>query len=276
MLTAGYAQRGTAESKTHVTFLPAASAVGSAAGLYSIDLPRKVELHLSPVDEETAGLELGLPAIRFERNVRKQWGEIDFSALPAREAFDYQAVHAFHHILQDWCRLGWLWEIAYFAQRHAETPSLWSPIHDDPNSTSCVREIKALVLSLGLRLFEPALSASVEADLARNMRGSVAMWIAHFGIKGALEQFARGKSSLFLYREFVGSEAGWDAIRNRRLFPIHRPNRVPNAVTSGKVTSARSYAKQVTYLIRRLLHHTARGMDYAWESHRWNRVRKST
>ena len=90
-------------------------------------------------------------------------------------------------------------------------------------------EVVALVISLAARLFHAALPAPIKDQILGAMRGQIALWVNHYGLRSALDNFSENKYALFLYREFVRDEAAWRQIRRTSLLPLHRPNRVAGA-----------------------------------------------
>jgi len=107
------------------------------------------------------------------------------------------------------------------------------------------------------------------------VRAPVALWLERYGLSAALNNFADNKYSLFLYREFVHEEKAWREILRRRLLPFHRPNRIAGtAVPVASVSLPRRW-KQAWYFVSRMIHHSVSGAGYAWESARWQRLRRT-
>jgi len=273
----GYILKPDPDTQVHLTFVlrhgvPRQSI--SAVGLYAPALPRKVELHLSPWDEAASHIPLSVPAGTLDRKVRRMWRGMSFDSLGELDTFVFQMIHAFQHILHNWCRLGWLREIAYFLERRSTDRQFWNSLDDYLGSDGLLKEVVALVVSLAARLFHATLSPPVERQMRGAMRRPVALWVEHYGLSSALNNFSENKYSLFLYREFVREEAYWQEIRRCRLLPLHRPNRIADAAPAAPFVLLPESWKQGWYVVQRLIHHTVSGAGYAWESARWQRMRR--
>ncbi len=274
---AGYVRKPDHGTQNEVTFappnLPSRLSL-SPAGLYATNFPRKVELHRSPWDEATFRIPLRLPERPLDRKVRRVWQGLSFYSLREEDAFVFQALHAFQHILHHWCRLGWLLEIAYFLQRRSRDVAFWKNLSAHLEATGPLMAVVAVVISLAAGLFHATLPAPIQDHIPGAMRGPVALWVEHYGLPSALDNFSENKSALFLYREFVRDEAAWRQIRRSRLLPLHRPNRVAGAVAPATAAMLPGNWKQGWYVVHRLIHHSVSGVGYVWESARWKRLRR--
>ncbi|MGA2984376.1 MAG: nucleotidyltransferase family protein [Terriglobia bacterium] len=274
---AGYAGKTEHGGQPHLTF--ALRNLSSPlpylpGGLYAATLPRKVELRLNPWDEEAFGICLGVPERPLDRRVRRTWHGLRFYSLGEEDAFVFQALHTFQHILHDWCRLGWILEIAHFLQSRSTDSSFWKRLYAHLEGNEPLTEVVALVILLAARVFHAALPALLNDQILGAMRGQMAIWVERYGLRSALDNFSDNKYALFLYREYVRDEAVWRQIRRARLLPLHRPNRVAGAAASATSVLLPASWKQGWYIVQRLIHHSVRGADYAWESARWDRLRR--
>jgi hypothetical protein len=102
---------------------------------------------------------------------------------------------------------------------------------------------------------------------------AMALWVDHYGLSSALENFSQDKFTLFLYREFVRHEEAWQKIRTSHLLPLHRPPRVAGTATPAICAPFPERGKQLWYSLGRLIHHSMAGAGYAWESAHWERTR---
>jgi hypothetical protein len=245
-------------------------------GVYAASLPRKVELHLKLWDEDAFRISLRLPERPLDRRLRRTWQGLHFYALAEEDAFVFQTLHAFQHILHNWCRLGWLREIAYFIEQRSTDASFWKKLCGRLEGNERLAEIVALVISLATGLFHAALPAPIKDELLGAMRGPIALWVEHYGLGSALDNFSENKYALFLYREFARDEAAWRQIRRTRLLPLHRPNRVAGAAAPAASVPLPASWRQGWYVAERLIHHLVNGSGYAWESARWDRLRRET
>jgi len=274
---AGYVRKADPGTRIHLTFVPRdfpRRLPLSRGGLYAATLPRKVELHLSPWDEDALGISLNVRERPWGRKVRRSWQGLTFYSPEEQDAFVFQAVHAFQHILHNWCRLGWLLEIAYFLESRSTDSSFWEKLYADLEAHAALREVVALATSLAAPLFRAESPASIKDQVPGAMRRQVALWVDHYGLRAALDNFSEDKCSLFLYREFVRDEKAWQKIQKSRLLPLHRPNRLAGSVMPATSAPLPESWKQAWYVVRRLIHHSVRGAGYAWESARWDRLRR--
>jgi hypothetical protein len=247
----------------------------SPGGVYAATLPRKVELHLKLWDEDAFHISPRVPERPLDRRSQRTWQGLRFYALAEEDAFVFQALHTFQHILHNWCRLGWLWEIAYFIEHRSTDAPFWEKLCNRLDSNEPLKEVVALVTSLAARLFRAALPSAIKDQTLDAMRGQIALWVDRYGLGSALDNFSENKYALFLYREFVRDEAAWRQIRRARLLPLHRPNRVAGAAASATPVLLPPSWRQGWYMAQRLIHHVVKGAGYVWESARWDRLRSN-
>lgn len=274
---AGYVRRPDHGRQQEVTFAPSnfpSRFSKSVPSLYSATLPRKVELHLRPWDEEAFGISLRVPDRALDRKVLRTWQGLSFNSLGEEDAFVFQTLHTFQHILHNWCRLGWLLEIAYFLQHRSTHASFWKRLCAFLEANESLTEVVALVISLAAGLFHAPLPAPIKDQVLGAMRGQIALWVNQYGLRSALDNFSENKYALFLYREFVRDEAAWRQIRSTRLLPRHRPNRPAGAIAPATIALLPANLKQGWYVMHRLVHHMVSGVGYVWESGRWERLRR--
>jgi hypothetical protein len=248
----------------------------SSDGLYTANLARKVELHLRLWDEDASRIPLKVPERPLTRKVRRTWEGLSFYTLGEEDAFVFQALHVFQHILHNWCRLGWLLEIARFLETRSADVTFWKNLHAHLETNAPAAEVVALVTSLAATLFRAPLPAAIRDPLPGAMRGRVSLWVEQYGVRSALDNFSQNKYSLFLYREFVRDESAWRQIRRARLLPLHRPNRAAGAATPAGSRQSSGGRKQGWYVVQRLIHHAVSGAGYVWESARWERLRRQS
>jgi hypothetical protein len=275
--TAGYIRKPHQDAKHHVIFLPPAFHSGPRsfpAGYYSVSLPRMVELHLRLWDDEAFHIPLKTPAAPLNRALRRDSHGLAFYSLAEEDALVFHALHTFQHILHNWCRLGWLWEIAYFLEHRKLDTSFWLKFGDHVDGNGPLAEVMAMVFTLATGLFHATLPVQLKDQIPNAMRGQIALWIQRYGLRSALDNFSDNKYALFLYREFVHDKAVWRQIQRSRLLPLHRPNRVANAAQLPSRRSLPAICKQLLYVAHRLIHHSVSGVRYAWESARWRRLRR--
>lgn len=255
--------------------------------LYSADFPRTVELHSTLWDSDELKIRLDLPddwlARRQARTLTadqlgmegsEQIGScLRFSALCEEDELLFQLLHAFRHLLQDWCRLASLLDIAWFIEHRSADEAFWRRFLDQVQSRPALREISGVVLAVSEHLFGATLPRAVASETTDRLSNPVALWVRRYGCRSALDNFSSNKFSLLLHREFVPDPATWRTIQRHRLLPFHRPNRA--ACTPSHSTGARLLAKwnQGIYVCRRLRHHTLSAVRYGLEWLKWRQMR---
>jgi hypothetical protein len=241
--------------------------------LYSATLHRAVELHTRLWEPETLRIPLWLPDDFLARKRLRNWQGLRFYSLSEEDELVFQALHAFRHILECWCRLYSFLEIAYFLEHRRADSVFWRQFGERIRMSPLLSEMVGVVFSLAAGLFGAAIPDAIDAEVIRTMRDSLGLWVNRYGYDSALANFAGNKYNLLLYREFVPDDATWREIRRRRLFPLHRPTRAGQASTPGVSSRLAAGWKQGSYVARRLLHHLIAAVQYAFESIEWERIR---
>ncbi len=255
--------------------------------LYSAGFPRTVELHdgLWAPDELKIPLELPEAPLAFRRlrhihrlqvdsGVRSELEPaVSFYSLCEEDELVFQILHAFRHILSNWCRLCSFLEIAYFVKDRSQDAAFWERFCERTRGCGAMRDMAGVVFALAERLFGAETPSAVAADTIQGLRTSLVLWVQAYGSDSALANFSDNKFSLFLHREFIKDEALWREVRRSRLFPLQRPSRA--AEPSSPRLSSRLLAawKQGIYTGRRLRHHLVAAARYGIESRRWERAR---
>ncbi|MGO8792936.1 MAG: nucleotidyltransferase family protein [Terriglobia bacterium] len=275
---AGYVRKSYPGRQHHDTFklqnLPSRLAI-LPRGLYTAALPRRLELHVSLWDEEVFRIPLRVPQCPLERKSRRTWQGLSFYSLGEDDEFAFQALHTFRHILYNWCRLGWLLDLAYFLERRAMDSFFWRRVSAQIEVNEPLAGAVALVTLLARHIFHSPLPPPIEGQILAAMRARVSLWVDRYGLRSALDNFAENKYTLFLYQEFARDEGTWRQIRRSRLLPLHRPPRVTEAATPGNSRLLPGSWRQVWYVVQRLIHHSLTGPGYVWESARWERIKAS-
>jgi hypothetical protein len=252
--------------------------------LYSETFPRTVELHEQFWNPEELKIRLHFRGDFLARRQSRQLtaeqlgiedprpSHLRFWALCEEDELLFQLLHAFRHVLQDWCRLASLLDIAWFVQRRSSDTGFWERFLERVRPCPRLCQIAGVVLSLSAQLFRPLLPEVVVAEITTGMRNSIALWIDRYGFESALANFSHDKFSLLLHREFIADVATWQTIERRRLFPLHRPNRAAAASTPTLQARVAASWKQSVYVARRLRHHVLGAAHYHLERRRWDRT----
>lgn len=239
---------------------------------YSAGLPRSVELHLKLWDPDEEKIPLSMPEDLLARSSTHTRAGLGFPVLSDEDMLLFAALHAFRHILHNWCRLSVLLEIAHFLQGRRENELFWLRFKARVDQHLRLRQITGVIFTLAARLFNsPYPPRGIEPSWFC-LTSELELWIARYGKESALQNFSSDKLSLLLFQQFVADRAGWREIRNRRLFPLHGSHCLRPTQTGHRRPSTLEVCGQAAPILRRLLFHLRTALRYAWEIPKWERL----
>lgn len=268
---AGYRPKVSREGY-HIAYMPPASEEHSAPGplgLYSARLQRSVELHIRLWEnaEERIDIPLGDD---FMNRLRDRLGlGLAYPALSDEDGLIFQVLHAFRHVLRNWCRLSVFLEISHFLNQRAADSVFWRQYQDRIANLRWVPEVSTLVFNLTRVLFGSSVPAEFNPRVDPKFSAIAGAWIDLYGMPGAFANFRGNKNSLFLHREFVADRSIWAEIRRRRLFPFRRPHQLPEVLFYHGPSGLRRRLAQHLHGLRRLKFHALSAVRYACEYPRW-------
>ncbi len=238
---------------------------------YARGLPRAVELHTrlwEAADEriDIPGFESALNRVR-----RRQWGGEFFPALDDTDALVFQTLHAFRHILRNWCRLSIFLEIARFLERRAADLDFWERYRSRVENQPWLPQVSGVVLSLASNLFSVPLPEPARPMTSETLTPAMSRWIERYGGKSALGNFQGNKYSLFLHREFIKDAAAWREVRRRRLWPLAQVRRALVLRPSGTSSFCKAAWMQGIHVARRVSFHLTAAIGYALAWPFWSR-----
>jgi hypothetical protein len=274
---AGY-KRKNSESEHPIVYYRPEPDVRFAAdfmGLYSPRLGRSIELHLSLWESSEDRIEIDLTKDLFARAVRRRWQDFEYLSLNDEDALVFQVLHAFRHVLQNWCRLSVFLEIAYFLNQRSSDSLFWSRFTARIDNLRWVPEATIVVFGLAELLFGACIPEKIKARFSSASFAALALWIERYGRTSALANFRNNKYSLFLHREFVEDPVAWAGIRRQRLFPTHRPHRPPVVVFQRGFSRWEKLRIEALHALRRLKFHAISAFGYAWEYPKWSHCRRT-
>jgi hypothetical protein len=248
----------------------------TSTAFYSSKLERSVEVHIRLWESEEDKINIQLPGDLFERSVRRQWGGFSFVALSDEDCLLFQVLHAFRHILRNWCRLSIFLEISYFLNQRFSDSAFWARFADRIENVRWAPEATAIVFGLCEHLFGASIPTRIQPSLTTSLSPALKVWNKRYGQRSALSNFRDDKSSLFLYREFVDDASAWSKIWHRRLFPVRRPHKPPSIVFQRGFSYTGRLWIEGMHAIRRLKFHSLSGIWYAFEYPRWMLLRRSS
>ena len=274
---AGY-KRKNSESEHPIVYYRPEPNIRFAAdfmGLYSQGLGRSIELHLSLWESSEDRIEIALTKDLFARAVRRRWQDFEYLSLNDEDALVFQVLHAFRHVLRNWCRLSVFLEIAYFLNRRSSDSLFWSRFTARIDNLCWVPEATMVVFGLAELLFGACIPEKIKAQFSSVSFAALALWIERYGRPSALANFRNNKYSLFLHREFVEDPAAWAGIRRQRLFPTRRPHRPPMVVFQRGFSRWEELRIVALHALSRLKFHAISAFGYAWEYPKWLRCRRT-
>jgi hypothetical protein len=241
-------------------------------GFYSASLARGVELHTKLWEYDADGVRVETPPDVLERRQPAAWEGLSFPALDGTDALLFQVLHAFHHLLDHWCRLSCFLEIARFLDRRHADSDFWERFRARVQPLGYAPEVTGLVLAMAGSLFDAPLPREVSRWAAPPP--AVSLWVQHYGLDWALAPFPGSKLSLFVHAAFVEDAHTWRRIRRARLFPWHRPAQVVGAgdPAVSPVAAWKSRAEQWRFVLGRARFHFGALCEYGRHLRRWNRM----
>jgi hypothetical protein len=246
----------------------------TAESLYSDRFDRSVELHLRLWEEEEEKIRVNLPDDFLDRKQLRQWEDFRYTALADEDCLLFQVLHAFKHILRNWCRLSIFLEVAFFLRSNVSNALFWERFTDRIEKVRWGPEASFIVFSLAEKLFGASVPPLLRRRLETPRSPALGLWIERYGLRAALSNFHGDKYSLFLHQEFVENPSEWSAIRRRRLFPMHRPNRPPAVVFQRGFSRIGRLWMENIHALGRILFHGVAGIRYLCEYPRWLLLRR--
>lgn len=246
----------------------------NSEALYSTRLARSIEVHRTLWEETEDCIRIHLPEDFLDRSQRRHWQGITFMALCDEDCLLFQVLHAFKHILRNWCRLSTFLEIAHFLDRRQADSDFWQTFVSRIEAVRWAREAAFIVFTLTEKLFGARVPAQLQNALRSPLSPALNLWIERYGLHSAVSNFHDDKCSLFLHREFVESHSEWASICRRRLFPLRRPHRPPAVVFQRGFSNIGRVWMEKAHAFRRLRFHGLAGLRYALEYPRWAVLRR--
>jgi hypothetical protein len=274
---AGYQRKQGADGESTIDYRrpdPALRFTTSSEGLYSARLGRSIELHLQLWEEAEDKVRVTLPGDFLQRRQLRHWGDLQLIALSDEDCLLFQILHAFRHILRNWCRLSIFLEIACFLERNVSNAGFWERFARRIGECRWAAEASFVVFTLAEQLFGGPVPPILRPALRTQLSPTLNLWIERYGRRSALSNFRGDKSSLFLHREFVDSPAEWAAVRSRRLFPLQRPHKPPAIIFQRGFSKIGRVWMENVHALRRLGFHGFAGIRYAAEYPRWEMLRR--
>lgn len=272
----GYIPKITGESYQTIYVRPVPEAIPSRplARLYSAGLERPVELHIALWDPAEEKINIPLPEDFLNRLQKRTWQGFEYLALSDEDVLIFQVLHAFRHILHNWCRLSTFLEVSHFLWRRASDTDFWLRFRDRSANLRWVPEASAAVFRIAQNLFGGRIPTNLNPQLDPKFSRVLDLWIKRYGMPGALANFRNSKNSLFLHREFVIDRSAWADVWRRRLFPLRRPHHLPKVLANHQAHCVGKKWTQCLHGLQRIQFHAFSTACFAWEYPRWQLLRR--
>ena len=238
---------------------------------YTAGFKRLVVLQHRMWNADYSKVNVSPPADVLKRLRIANWQNVSFPVLADEDALILSVLDTFEHILNYWCKLSWLFEIAYLLQGRSADSTFWQRFYDRIEHCGKLPEIAGAVFLLALRFFRLEAPPAVRLRLS-DLPCSLRIWVDHYGWEWASAKYPGSKLCLFLHRELIQNQAAWREVRRRRLFPIQRWH--GSAEADGSKLPARLDARRSgwSHVLRRAKFHGVTTSQYAWEVPRWKRL----
>jgi hypothetical protein len=276
---AGYVPLVEPKKSYSITYAQATHPYGLVSCLddmYSTRLPREIELHSELWEGDRERIDVTLPDDLLTRGKLRSWRGLKFPALSDEDALIFHVLHLLKHLLGNWCRLSSLFEIAYFLNRQASDMAFWERLRGRTEGRGRLQQIIGVVFALAAGVFGVAIPPGLSLWTTQALTPSMALWVDHYGIDLALQNFSRNKFCLLLHRELVQDLEGWKHVRRRRVFLLERPARVAEAPTPTLSLRLRATCTQLGYVFGLLRFHLPATLGYWFELPRWKRMLRRT
>ena len=269
--TTGLRRRNSNEESPSAALFAADAFDCSAQGeeWYGPRIPRRVELHFRLWAHDREAIHLQTPNDALERKIYATRVGMRFPVLADEDALIFQCLHAFHHILDYWCRPSCFLEIARFLNGRSADKGFWSSIRSRIDGHQHLHEIAAFVFRLASGLFQASIPAGFALDETSRRSRALDLWVRRYGLDWCLACFPGSKLSLFVHREFVDNRE-WSKVLRDRLLPVHRPAVVAEARSPDLRSNLRVAWQQCWFGMARVRHHVAGLAAYTWNLRGWH------
>jgi hypothetical protein len=244
----------------------------SAEDWYSAGLPRKVELHLSLWEYERDAICVDEPQDVLQWTRQARWEGLSFPVLADDDVLIFQCLHAFHHILDCWCRPSCFLEIARCMVRRETDRRFWAAVESRIDGGKCLSDILRFVFRLAADLFGAPIPARSSLAGASRRSRAIDLWVQRYGIGWCLARFPGSKLSLLVHREFVEEPAAWSEVCRGRLLPFHRPASVAEPREPNLKSNWTAKWRQGRFVMARARYHIAGLAIYSWHISGWKRT----
>lgn len=257
--------RLTVEEADTLEFKPPEDRLPSITDLYKPRRQQGVEVHFG---SPTGKVDLGEDCLA--RTYSDGGPGFGFPRLSEPDMFFSLVFHVYRHLLSEWIRLSWFYELGFCLQRRASDADFWCAVLARVDSDQDTARALALVLAFSKHAFSSTpLPEGVTEICSKYLSRSPQLWVDNYGPEMLLSDFPGNKLYLLLMREISAEQKNWRAISRKRLVPFHSPARV---------LYGNSWAEQIRHIpgntrygLSRARFHAREGFRYLNEQWRWKR-----
>lgn len=262
--------RLTSEGTNTLEFKPKENRIPDIADLYKPRTQQPVEVHFPSPTRMT-----GLGEDSLDRIVWIDRFGLTFPRLSEADMFFSLIFHLYGHLLSEWIRLSWFYELACYLKRHTSNDSFLYEISQRAAADPLAAKALALVLAFSIQAFSRSLPEPLAALCRTNLGESTQLWVLNYGAEMLLSDFPGNKLYLLLLRELSAEPKDWQEVSRKRLLPFHTPGRALHGSSWGE--QVRHIPGNTRYGLSRVKFHAREGFRYLQEQWRWKRrIAKAT
>lgn len=192
-----------------------------------------------------------------------------FPRLNESDQFFSLIFHLYRHLLSEWVRLSWFYELQWFVRHHASDFGFWCAVLDRAKADPETARALTLVAAFSRQAFSESLPEPLGEFCSTNLSKSARLWILNYGREILFSDFPGNKLYLLLLQEISAKRNDWRDISQKRLLPLHTPAR---ALYGNRWAEQLAHIPGNTrYGLSRAKFHAREGFRYLKEQWRWKR-----
>lgn len=256
--------RLTSEQADTLEFKPPEEQLPDIADLYKPRKQQAVEVHFA-----TPKHKLDLQEVCLDRLIWVSRSGVSVPCLAEQDMFYSVIFHLYRHLLSEWVRLSWFYELEFFLQNRAPDLSFWREVLGRAEADQQTAQALALVMAFSKQAFSGVIPDSLVEFCQGKLNKSAQLWILHYGRELLFSDFPGNKLYLLLLRELKPNPNGRHDIHRERLLPFHAPARALHG--NSWVERIRYIPGNTSYGLSRAQFHAREGFRYLKEQWRWKR-----
>lgn len=254
--------RLTSDEADTLEFKPPEDHLPDIADLYKPRKQQAVEVHFG---SQARNLDLGEECMNRLVWVNRMGAH--YPALGEPDRFFSVVFHLYRHLLSEWVRLSWFYELGWCLRRRAHDASFWTAVLERAEADHDIARALSVVMAFSKQGFSGSVPEHLGAVCSKSLTKSVQLWIAHYGPEMLFGDFPGNKLYLLLLRELGTSD--WQEISRKRLLPFHAPT--PALYGESWAERIGHVPENTRYGLSRATFHAREGFRYLKEQWRWRR-----